>query len=295
MIGYLSLAKAADYLGFHPEVLRKKASHNEIPARKVGKGKKAPWRFVKDELDEWISNNRKIEQTISEFSLHEKHILSKLAHVDDLEKQEEMVDTLGVVGSEFCIEELTKFLETPFDNLRWLTVRSIISILRDKSREYLYDMQFTDPYLKVRIWIAGYFAKLGDEISVQNLKDIYNHSNSKYKRYCVYKLVDIEPDNPMAIKTIRDGLNSDHPVIRYNSVRQLKEMNYPELEDDLIMFISTEKEEKILLKGIEIAGLKKFQKTIPFLQKIIQENENDIVKRKSALAIAEMFSSKQQT
>ena len=295
MVGYLSLAKAADYLGFHPEVLRKKASLNEVPARKVGRGKKAPWRFVKDELDEWVSNNRKIEQTVAEFSLHEKQIISKLKHIDDIEKQEEMVDTLGVVGSEYCIEELLKFLHSPFDNLRWLTIRSIISILREEAKPYLYDMQFTDPYLKVRIWIAGYFAKNGDKASIKNLKDIYNHSTGKYRRYCVYKLVDVEPDNPSAIQAIREGLTSEHPVIRYNSVRQLKEMSYSELEDDLIMFISSEKEEKILLKGIEIAGLKKFQKTIPFLQNIIQESKNDIVKRKSALAIAEMFSSKQQT
>jgi excisionase family DNA binding protein len=47
----LNLQQAAEFLGAHPETIRKLAKNGKIPARKVGKG----WAFIEEDLAAWVS------------------------------------------------------------------------------------------------------------------------------------------------------------------------------------------------------------------------------------------------
>jgi excisionase family DNA binding protein len=47
----LTTREAAAYLKLHPDTLRRKLSHKEVPATKLG----GHWRFRTEVLDEWLA------------------------------------------------------------------------------------------------------------------------------------------------------------------------------------------------------------------------------------------------
>jgi hypothetical protein len=54
----LDLGEAADFLKMNPEVLRRKAKLNQVPARKTGKR----WVFLDEHLAEWLKGDYSIQR-----------------------------------------------------------------------------------------------------------------------------------------------------------------------------------------------------------------------------------------
>lgn len=52
----LTVEEAAEFLSLSLYDVREKAKHGHIPARKLGPGKKAQWRFSRRKLIEWIES-----------------------------------------------------------------------------------------------------------------------------------------------------------------------------------------------------------------------------------------------
>ncbi len=60
----LDLSQAADFLGYHPNSLRrilKDTPELGIPYKRWGLGPKAHYRFVKEELESWVQRFKPIE------------------------------------------------------------------------------------------------------------------------------------------------------------------------------------------------------------------------------------------
>ena len=50
----LTREQAAEYLGVHPDTLYRWARENRIAYIRMGEGEKAPMRFMRDDLDEYL-------------------------------------------------------------------------------------------------------------------------------------------------------------------------------------------------------------------------------------------------
>ncbi len=53
----MTLKEAAKHLKFNPETFRRMAANGLIPCRRIGEGPRARYRFIKEKLDQWLSQD----------------------------------------------------------------------------------------------------------------------------------------------------------------------------------------------------------------------------------------------
>ncbi len=283
----MTLKEASKYLSLHPEVLRKKASLGEIPAKKLGKGEKSSWRFVKIDLDRWLSVNSDSNSK----GIDENKIIEELIYVlktsDEISKIEDAINSLGIMNIKSAVPEIAKNIDSPFESIRWLSSRALIKMDFDNNHELLYNMLLSDESDKVKIEIAAKFAKEGDKYSINYLLETFRKTSDEREKYNIaHKLIIIKPE--AIIPFLRTKLHSFNLAIRYRTLCDLKNINYEGIESDLINMLN-EKELTIKSKVIEIIGMKKIKDAVPLLQKIIDSEDDNEIKKVAAQSIAKIF------
>jgi excisionase family DNA binding protein len=283
----MTLKEASGYLSLHPEVLRKKASLGEIPAKKLGKGEKSSWRFVKADLDGWLSVNKNSDRK----GIDENKIIEDLIYIlktsDEVGKIEDAINSLSIMNIKIAVSEIAKYINSPFEDIRWLSSRALIKMDFSNNRELLYSILLSDKSDKVRIEIASKFAKEGDEYSINYLMETFRKTSDEREKYNVARrLIMIKPE--AIIPFFRTKLHSFNLAIRYRTLCDLKNISYEGIESDLINMLN-ERELTIKRKAIEIIGMKKIKDAVPLLQKIIDSENDNEIKKIAAQSIAKIF------
>ncbi|MBN1552400.1 HEAT repeat domain-containing protein [bacterium] len=284
----LNIKEAGEYLSIHPEVLRKKAASGEIPGKKLGSGKKSPWRFHKADLDRLISRqngqknwNQREDQMIQDY-------VSVLKTSDDLDKLKDALHALGMLGAETALEEVARFLESPFDELQVLAGKAMLRIIGSESRDYLYPRLFDNSPIELKVAVAAFFAyHENDQPSVDFLLEVLQTNDNRQNcLQAVLGLLRAAPDKVMPV--IRKELNAPHAAIRYRMVMTLEDLDYPDLEEDLKIRL-TDSVTNIRKKAAEIAGRKGYRHLVPELVKRILSDDSDEVKSTAGSAISEIY------
>ena len=286
----LTLKQAAMYLSMHPEVLRRKAAANEIPAQKLGRGKRSPWRFQRKKLDEWLDREKRNDSMEISTDASIQRMLHILKTTDDIDKQADAINSLGLLGVEEAVEDLKPFLDSPFQTLRQLACRAIIQILGSESKPLVYHFlkKHSDPSVKLEV--AGFFAIHGsDRESIEWLqKKMDSTKDPDLKRKIAYSLFPIYPEKFLPF--IRKELDSNHSALRYKALTALKTIPYKKWESDLRKMVM-DKSPAIRKKSIQYIGLTRNRNFIDMLQAILNSHESDNIKKEAALAIARFFES----
>ncbi|MCK4545100.1 helix-turn-helix domain-containing protein [candidate division WOR-3 bacterium] len=283
----MTLKEASRYLSLHPEVLRKKASLGEIPAKKLGKGEKSSWRFVKADLDRWLSVNKNSNRKGTDENKIIEDLINILKTSDEISKIEDAINSLGIMNIKSAVSEIAKYINSPFEDIRWLSSRALVKMDFGNNRELLYSILLSDKSDKVRIEIASKFAKEGDEYSINYLMETFRKTSDEQEKYNVARrLIMIKPE--AIIPFFRTKLHSFNLAIRYRTLCDLRNIGYEGIESDLINMLN-ERELTIKRKAIEIIGMKKIKDAVPLLQKIIDSENDNEIKKIAAQSIAKIF------
>jgi len=283
----LTLKEAARYLNIHPEVLRKKVVAGEVPGQKIGTGRRSPWRFMMRELENWLSKD-----SINSREAFEpravRRFLDILDHSDDLDRISDAINSLGLLGSKEATDRIKTFLDSPFVELRWLSVRSLIKILEGESKPLLYSRLKTDTSERVKLAIAGYFAlNTGDTASIKYLIRLFKSTGDKRLRLMTAQyLVDIKPK--LVTDEIRTEIRSEHAAVRYRGLQALEKLDYPGIEEDLRTLLF-DRYDQVRFKTIKIIGIKKRLDLQNDLMEILSSNTSDKFKMEAALALARIY------
>ena len=284
----LTLKQACQYLSIHPEVLRRKAAAGEIPGQKLGRGKKSPWRFDRETLDGWLTCVMEKDAEEIQNTNAVEQLVTTLRTSDDLEKLADALNTLGLLGTEATVDALKPFLESPFEELRWLACRSIIQVLGLESKDLVYGLLQTDSSPRIRLEVAGFFARLSDDAeSLQWLEsNLESTEDPALRRNIEYQLLSKHPER--VVPMLREDLNSSHAAIRYRAFIALNTVEYTEWEADILK-MRQDKFPVIRKKAVEFMGLTRNLEMLNPLQDVLNSEEPDDVKREAGLAIARIF------
>jgi len=280
----LNVKQAAEYLGLHPEVLRRKAQNGEIPAQKLGSGKRSPWRFVKSELERYL---RGLKRETEKDAL-EKQMLAKFAQDlqagEDLEKMAQSLHQMGLLGMEEAIPLVEPFLHSDYDDLRHYAAEAMIRILGVESRPHVWPLLEADEPYWVQLPILAFFArKTGEEAVIAKLKEMYAQ-NKDYTAFAA--LFELEPS---AVRTDFDRyIQSKNAGIRYRTLMLLRNVHLADEAAILRQFL----QDPVFhnqRKAVEIIGQKKLRELVPDLQSLISEATSRDLQKKAAEALAKIF------
>ena len=291
----LTLKQAAQYLSLHPEVLRKKAASGEIPSKKLGTGKRAHWRFLKSELDALVG---KVEAVVLQSSTQEpdsdsgnkeiRKLIEILQTSDDHSRQETAIHSTMLLDAKEALPHVIPFVESPFENLRWLAVRTVTTLMGDASRALVYHLLDSDESDRVKLQIASHFGHAeNDEKSIRYLTTMFETAADKLRRIAAYSLVGLRSD--LAIPFLRKELRSGIRPLQYKALVMLRSVEYPERIDDWQWILDNESVEKIRLKAIEIAGMKQAKPLAKRLERLLTEDDSEEVRQAAALALARIY------
>ncbi|MCF7918714.1 MAG: excisionase family DNA-binding protein [Candidatus Cloacimonetes bacterium] len=283
----MTLKKAAEYLGMNAEVLRRKAANGTIPAMRLGSGKMAPWRFYREELDQYI-NWERVE--VKEDQDQQNHVLEELRKfykTEDEEVQINILRRIAEIKDTFAVPYLCEVLlnsENKSALIFW-SIRALTEILKEDAAPYLVHFrEHADPW--IRIEIARYFAlHFKDEGSFSYLEKYYRETHSFV---VLQALLEIAPEKYYGELDvlITDSVNSQTRMLALRELRKLKHPNQKELLEPLLH----DGEIRIKTLAVEIVGEKRIRELIPDLQEIIESGAPQSLKRQAALALSCIFS-----
>jgi HEAT repeat protein len=281
----LNLKSAGEFLSLHPEVLRKKAVAGEIPGKKIGFGKRSPWRFVKADLERYLSKTKYGDPPF--LQPHIASLLHDLKTSDDLDKISNAIHLLGMEGFGEAVGLIEEHIDSPFEEIRIVAVRALMNILGAESKNLVYPLLDHDIDENTKIAIASFFNKIENDLKcAEILIAIFKSSkDDRVRHLAAYGLIESHPD--LVLPFLRNDLTSGNSAFRYRAIMDLSKAHYKGIEDDLSLLID-DKIEKIRLKAIEVVGVRNMRQFIPGLIRIIQSDSSDKLKQAAGLAIARM-------
>jgi excisionase family DNA binding protein len=281
----MTLKTAAEYLNMNAEVLRRQAQKGEIPARKLGKGSRSPWRFIQEELDEYMKGTN----VKAEAEPETRTVLAGLIREYNTSGNEnEEVLALNRIGRlrlaaavPFLCEVLLNS-ESSSNQIFW-SIRAIVEILGQEAKKYLYHFRnHEDEWIRVEVAVF-YALEFGDKEAIAMIEEQFEKTES----FLALQVL-LQVKTQKYLPELKEMFASDVPHTRLLALRSLKDIHYPEEEQELAALVLDE-DVRVQAEALKLAIKRRHRSLIPQLQQIIAGSYPESVKRMAAGALAESF------
>jgi excisionase family DNA binding protein len=283
----MTLKKAAAYLGLNPEVLRRKAANGTIPASRLGSAPQAPWRFYREELDQYLKWEVPATSPDSDQKSLLADIWEKFYKSDDEDTKIEALHDIAELNDVSTVPWLCEILLNADNDspIIFWAIRTLTIILgQDADRYLLRFRDYEDPW--IRIEVARFFAvQLNDKRACEYLQKYYKDSHSFL---VLQTLLEIAPQKFMhELDTMLT--NDNDPMSRQLALRELQKIEHPD-QNLFLKQLLQDKDTRIRELAIIVTGEKKLQELIPSLQEIINSDDTQSIKKLAAQALSRIFS-----
>ncbi len=282
----MTLQGAAKYLNMNAEVLRRQAQKGMIPGRKMNSGKRSPWRFIREELDNFISGvDVKAEAEPESLSVLEK-LIKDFRSADTEEKEVMYLTRIGRLADNRAVPFLCEVLmnsENSSNQVFW-SIRALVAILGKSAGKYLHSfMEHEDDWIRTEVTI--FFAlENGDKRAIELLEEYF----LKTKSFIVLQVL-LQVKTQKYLPELKQLFASDIAHNRLLALRSLKDISFPEEEQELARLIF-DQDVHVQAEALNLAIKRKYRSLIPELQKIISGSYGENIKQKAAGALAELYS-----
>ncbi|MCF7912997.1 MAG: helix-turn-helix domain-containing protein [Candidatus Cloacimonetes bacterium] len=281
----MTLKGAAAYLNMNAEVLRRQAQKGDIPARKLGTGSRSPWRFIQEELDEYMKGND--VQALAEPEAHS--VLEKLIReyktAGSEDKEVMALNRIGRLQKSEAVPFLCEILlnnESSINQIFW-SIRAIVEILGKEASRYLQIFRdHADDWIRMEVAIF-YALEFGDKPAIAALEEQFEKTGS----FLVLQVL-LQVKTQKYLPHLQQMFSSEVPHNRLLALRSLKDISYPEEEQELARLV-LDNDLQVQTEALKLAVKRKHRSLIPQLQLIIAGNYPESVKRMAAGALAESF------
>ncbi|MDP8221061.1 MAG: helix-turn-helix domain-containing protein [Candidatus Stygibacter frigidus] len=281
----MTLKAAAAYLNMNAEVLRRQVQKGEIPGRKLGKGSRSPWRFIQEELDEYMQGNNVQEKAEPEAqSVLEKLIkdYKKAKTEDDEVIALNRIGRLKKSGAVSFLCEVLLNADSTSNQIFW-SIRAIVEILGKEARRYLEIFrEDKDEWIQVEVSIF-YALEFGDQRAIEVLERQYEKTGN----FLILQGL-LQVKTKKYLPELRAMFKSEEVHTRLKAIGALKDISYPQEEQDLAELV-LDSDIYVQSEALKLAIKRKHRSLIPQLQHIIAGNYPESIKRMAAGALAEAF------
>jgi len=281
----MTLKSAAAYLNMNAEVLRRQVQKGEIPGRKLGKGSRSPWRFIQEELDEYIQGNNVQEQAEPEVQSVLDKLIKDYKKANNEDDEVIALNRLGRLKKAGAVPFLCEILlnaNSSSNQIFW-SIRAMIEILGKEASSYLHIFR-DDKDEWIRIEVAIFYAlEFGDNESIDVLEQHYEKTGS----FIVLQGL-LQVKTKKYLSELRAMFNSEFSNTRLKAIRALKDISFPQEEQDLAKLV-LDSDIYVQTEALKLAIKRKHRSLIPQLQQIIAGNYPESTKRMAAGALAEAF------
>ena len=281
----MTLKTAAEYLNMNAEVLRRQAQKGEIPARKLGKGSSSPWRFIQEELDEYMKGNDVQEKAEPEMRLVLDKLIREYKTADNENAEVLALNRIGRLRITAAVPFLCEVLlnsKSSSNQIFW-SIRAITEILGKEARKYLHNFRaHEDEWIRVEVAVF-YALEFGDKKAIALIEEQFEKTDS----FLALQVL-LQVKTQKYLPELKVMFASDIPHTRLLALRSLKDIHYPEEEQELAALVLDE-DVRVQAEALKLAIKRGHHSLIPQLQQIIAGNYPESVKRMAAGALAEAF------
>jgi len=281
----MTLKAAAAYLNMNAEVLRRQVQKGEIPGRKLGKGSRSPWRFIQEELDEYMQGNNVQEQAEPETQSVLEKLISDYKKANNEDDEVISLNRIGRLKKAGAVPFLCEILlnaNSTSNQIFW-SIRAMIEILGKEASSYLGNFRDNeDEWIRVEVSIF-YALEFGDEESINVLEQQYEKTGS----FLALQVL-LQVKTKKYLPELQEMFKSENSNNRLLAIRALKDISYPQEEQELAKLV-LDSDIYVQTEALKVAIKRKHRSLIPQLQQIIAGNYPESIKRMAAGALAEAF------
>ena len=281
----MTLKAAAAYLNMNAEVLRRQVQKGEIPGRKLGKGSRSPWRFIQEELDEYIQGNNVQEQAEPEVQSVLEKLMRDYKKANNEDDEVIALNRLGRLKKAGAVPFLCEILlnASSTSNQIFWSIRAMIEILGKEASHYLgIFREDKDEWIQVEVSIY-YALEFGDEQAIEILEQQYEKTGN----FIVLQGL-LQVKTKKYLQELRTMFKSEVVHTRLKAIGALRDISYPQEEQDLAKLV-LDSDIYVQNEALKLAIKRKHRSLIPQLQLIIAGNYPESIKRMAAGALAEAF------
>ncbi|MDP8323362.1 MAG: helix-turn-helix domain-containing protein [Candidatus Stygibacter australis] len=281
----MTLKAAAAYLNMNAEVLRRQVQKGEIPGRKLGKGSRSPWRFIQEELDEYIQGNNVQEQAEPEVQSVLDKLIRDYKKANNEDDEVIALNRLGRLKKAGAVPFLCEILlnASSTSNQIFWSIRAMIEILGKEASHYLgIFREDKDEWIQVEVSIY-YALEFGDEQAIEILEQQYEKTGN----FIVLQGL-LQVKTKKYLQELRTMFKSEVVHTRLKAIGALRDISYPQEEQDLAKLV-LDSDIYVQNEALKLAIKRKHRSLIPQLQLIIAGNYPESIKRMAAGALAEAF------
>ena len=281
----MTLKAAAAYLNMNAEVLRRQVQKGEIPGRKLGKGSRSPWRFIQEELDEYIQGNNVQEQAEPEVQSVLDKLIRDYKKANNEDDEVIALNRLGRLKKAGAVPFLCEILlnASSTSNQIFWSIRAMIEILGKEASHYLgIFREDKDEWIQVEVSIY-YALEFGDEQAIEVLERQYEKTGN----FIVLQGL-LQVKTKKYLPELRTMFKSEVVHTRLKAIGALRDISYPQEEQDLAKLV-LDSDIYVQNEALKLAIKRKHRSLIPQLQLIIAGNYPESIKRMAAGALAEAF------
>ena len=281
----MTLKAAAAYLNMNAEVLRRQVQKGEIPGRKLGKGSRSPWRFIQEELDEYMQGNNVQEQAEPETQSVLEKLISDYKKANNEDDEVISLNRIGRLKKAGAVPFLCEILlnaNSTSNQIFW-SIRAMIEILGKEASSYLGNFRDNeDEWIRVEVSIF-YALEFGNEESINVLEQQYEKTGS----FLALQVL-LQVKTKKYLPKLQEMFKSENSNNRLLAIRALKDISYPQEEQELAKLV-LDSDIYVQTEALKVAIKRKHRSLIPQLQQIIAGNYPESIKRMAAGALAEAF------
>jgi len=281
----MTLKAAAAYLNMNAEVLRRQVQKGEIPGRKLGKGSRSPWRFIQEELDEYMQGNNVQEQAEPETQSVLEKLISDYKKANNEDDEVISLNRIGRLKKAGAVPFLCEILlnaNSTSNQIFW-SIRAMIEILGKEASSYLGIFRDNeDEWIRVEVSIF-YALEFGNEESINVLEQQYEKTGS----FLALQVL-LQVKTKKYLPKLQEMFKSENSNNRLLAIRALKDISYPQEEQELAKLV-LDSDIYVQTEALKVAIKRKHRSLIPQLQQIIAGNYPESIKRMAAGALAEAF------
>lgn len=281
----MTLKQAAAYLSMSKEVLRRQASQGKIPGRRLGESVRSPWRFTREELDDFMLTSR--DKRVEERDII-MVLLGLMEQFREAKGEEEQVDIIKSISNFEHEIALGFFCKNLLDSsssevvIYW-SIYGLISLLGEDADVYL------ESFLKhesdwIRLMVADFFAtELGDESAAEQLASSYKKTGSFL---ALSGLMRCRPEEYWS--DFSSLLKSETSHERYLAVRKLHLIEHEQISGVLVDLIR-DSDARIQNEALELINERYRWDFREELERFISEDHKFGVKQKAVKILSEIY------
>lgn len=280
----MTLRQAAEYLSISCEVLRRRARRGEVPSRKLGSQPNSPWRFIKEELEEFVDSGWHDKDGREDETEILLDLMSRYKQASE-EEQVEILRKISVYNNEiatgFLCEKLLNKSST--DSILYWSICGLIKQLGTESRNYL------EGFLEhksewIRILVADFLVtELSDKRALKILKENYKKTGNYL---CLGTLLTLEPEHYWI--DLKKLAESKVDRERYLALEALRNVDHPELPDVLKKLLC-DKDVHVQRKALELIKIRKAQEFTGELEQLLSGSCSSNIKKQAAAVLVELY------